>query len=222
MLDIKKLKDEQLKLAKEVRVSKDELKLGDLEFIGGCDQAFLDNNKIISAVVVLNYKKMELVEWKYAIDKAHAPYLPGFLSYRESPVIVKAYNLLKNKPQLLMVDGNGVLHQRRIGMASHLGLILDSPTIGVAKKLLLGNIEHGKILVEGRTLGYELKTRDISNPVYVSAGHKITLTTSLKIVKKCLKEHKLPEPLHLAHKFANNVKKKLKEKYEADRTAYKE
>ena len=212
MMDIKKLRQEQLKLAKEVKL-KDDFKLTELVLIGGCDQAFIDD-KIISAVVVLDYKKLKLVEWNYAVDKAPMPYIPGFLSYRESPVIVQAFNKLENKPQLLMVDGNGILHQRRIGIASHLGLLLDIPTIGIAKKLLLGKVDNGKVMVNDKLLGFEFKTRDVSKPIYISAGHRISLTTSLKIVKRCLKQHKLPEPVQLAHKFANNVKKKLKEKNE--------
>jgi len=208
MLDIKKLRQEQLKLAKEVRL-KDEFNRGELDLIAGCDQAYTDNDNIISVVAVLKYKTMELVEWKYATGKPSIPYIPGFLSYRESPTIVKAYHMLENKPKLLMVDGNGVLHQRMIGMASHLGILLNIPTIGVAKKLLLGKVKEGRVLVDDRPLGYEFKTRDVAKPIYISAGHKITLSTSMKIVKHCLKNHKLPEPLHLAHKMANDVKRKI-------------
>ena len=205
-MDIRKLEEEQIKLAKKVIVKDDFEKT---ERIAGVDQAFADGN-VISGIVVCSYKDLNLIEKKYAVVKAKFPYLSGFLSYRESPAIIEAFNQLENKPDILIVDGNGILHPRRIGMASHLGILLDIPTIGVAKRLIAGEVREGTVYIEKEARGYELATREHSKPLYISPGYKVSLKTSLEIVKKCIKfPHKLPEPLYLAHRYANKIKENL-------------
>jgi len=175
-MNIIELKKEQIKLAKKVVVKDD---FDDIKYIGGCDQAFM-NGKIISAIAVLDCETLEVVEKKYAIVDAPLPYMPGFLSYRESPAVVEAVIKLKQKPDIMMVPANGILHPRKMGMASHLGIILDMPTIGVAKKLVMGEEEKGKIVVEGEKRAAVLKIKEHSNPIYVSPGH------SNKIKKRLL------------------------------------
>lgn len=208
-MNIRDLKKEQLKLAKKVTVKDD---FDEINYIGGCDQAFTDN-KVISAVVVLDYKTLKIVEKKYAVADAPIQYIPGFLSYRESPAVVEAVSKLDQKPDILMVDGNGILHPRKIGMASHLGILLDMPTIGVAKKLLLGEEKDGKIMVEGEARGAILKTKEHAKPIYISPGHRTSLKTAEEVVKRCMVEkHKMPEPLHEAHKYSNKVRDRMLEK----------
>lgn len=205
-IDIAKLKAEQISLAKKVvcREEFDKVKL-----VAGVDQAFI-NDEVISAIVVCDYKTLKLVEEKYAIVKAAIPYIPGYLSYREAPAIVEAYGKLEQKPDVLIVDGNGILHPRRIGMASHVGILLDLPTIGVAKNLLLGNVMDREVMVGNEVRAFELVTKEHAKPIYVSIGHKITLGSSVRIVKESMVyPHKLPEPLHLAHKKANEVRQQL-------------
>ena len=205
-MDIRKLEEEQIKLAKKVIVKDDFEKT---ERIAGVDQAFANGN-VISGIVVCSYKDLNLIEKKYAVVKAKFPYISGFLSYRESPAIIEAFNQLENKPDILIVDGNGILHPRRIGMASHVGILLDIPTIGVAKRLIAGEVREGTVYIEKEARGYELATREHSKPLYVSPGYKVSLKTSLEIVKKCIKfPHKLPEPLYLAHRYANKIKENL-------------
>ena len=205
MLNISKLKEEQLKLANEVTI-KDTLSKYNL--IGACDQAFIEKD-VISGVIICD-KDMNIIEKNNAVIKSKINYVPGFLFYREGPAIIEAYNKIENKPNVLMVDGNGILHPRRLGMASHLGVILDIPTIGVTKNLMCGNVKEGKVYVEKEIRGIELITRQYARPIYVSPGHKISLGKSLEIVKKYLKfPHKLPEPLHLAHKYVNKTRKEL-------------
>lgn len=205
-MNIAELKREQIKLAKKVIVKDD---YDELNYVGGCDQAFIDN-KVISAVVVLDYKTMQVVEKKYGMADAPIPYIPNFLSYRESPAVIDAVSKLNQKPDILLVDGNGILHPRKLGMASHLGILLDMPTIGVAKKLLLGEEKDSKIIVEGETRGVILKTKEHSRPIYVSPGHRVSIKTAEEIVKKCMVEgHKMPEPLHEAHKYSNKVRDRL-------------
>ncbi|OGM02849.1 hypothetical protein A3K72_02790 [Candidatus Woesearchaeota archaeon RBG_13_36_6] len=207
-MDIKKLKEEQLKLAKKVIVKDD---FSEIRAIGGCDLAYTQN-EMVAVVVVLDYKTFELIEEKHIITKPQIPYIPTFLSYRESPSIVEAFNLLENKPDILMCDANGILHQRRMGCASHVGLLLDIPTIGVAKKLLCGEVKQGKVFIDNEQRAFLLETKHHAKPLYVSPGHKVSLKKSLEITKYCLKEgNKLPEPVRLAHKFAVKEKRKLKQ-----------
>lgn len=204
-MNIRKLKEEQLKLAKKVVVKDD---FDKIELIGGCDQAFFDN-KIVSAVTVLDYKTLKVVEKIYAVVDSKVPYIPGFLAYREAPAVVEAFTKLEKKPDILMVDSNGILHPRRIGMASHLGVILDIPTIGVAKNLMMGDKKENKIYVEEEARAMEVVTKEHANPLYVSPGHRISLKTSVEIVKNCIKlPHKLPEPIHHAHRFSKEIMKK--------------
>ena len=208
MINVGKLKEEQLKLAKEV-ILKDSF--SKVSLIGGCDQAFV-NDDIISGVVVCD-KNMEIMKKEYAVVKAKLPYIPGFLFYREGPAIVEAFNKIKKKPDVLLVDGNGILHPGRLGMASQIGILLDIATIGITKNLMCGNVREGKVYVDKEIRGFELKTREYARPIYVSPGHKISLGTSLEIVKSHLKSpHKLPEPLYLAHRYVNEVRKELSSK----------
>jgi deoxyribonuclease V len=199
---------EQLKLAKKVSI-KDEF--DDVRFYGGVDQAFIDDT-VISAVVVMD-KKFKVVERKYATAKAQMQYIPGFISYREGPAIVDAITKLEQRPDILFVDGNGILHPRKIGLASHIGILLDMPTIGVAKKLSLGKISEGKIKVDGEVLGVEVKTKEYAKAIYISPGHRVSMRTAEKFVREAIVGgHKMPEPLHEARKYVNKVRKRLLEK----------
>jgi deoxyribonuclease V len=208
-MDEKKIADmkkEQLKLAKKISLKND---FKEIKLIAGVEQSFV-NKKIISAIVVLNYETRKVVEQKYAIIDEKFPYLSGFLIYREGPAITEAYNKLENKPDLLIMEGSGVLHPRKIGLASHIGLLIDKPTIGITKSLLCGDKKESKIVFNGELLGEEVKTKEHGNPIYVSPGHKINLEKSVDIVKNCIKPpHKMPEPLHLAHRYADKLREKI-------------
>ena len=118
--------------------------------------------------------------------------------------------MLEQKPEVLIVKGNGILHPRRIGMASHVGILLDIATIGIAKKMMAGEIRERTIYVEKEARGYELITREHSKPLYISPGNKISLKKSLEVIKNCLRyPNKLPMPLHLAHKYGNQIKEEI-------------
>ena len=206
MIDFDALKKEQLKLAEKV-ITSDSIK--NIKTIAGADQAYI-GNKVISAIAVCDYKGLKLIEEKHAVVDAKIPYKSGFLFYRDGPAVMEAFNKLENKPDVLIVKANGILHPRRIGMASHLGILLDIATIGVTKNLMLGEVREKTIYVEKEARGYELITREHARPIYISPGNKISLKTSLEIVKNSLRQpHKLPEPLHLAHKHGNKVRKEL-------------
>ena len=206
MVDFANLKEEQLKLAKKVIV-KDSFDR--LELIGGVDCAY-SQEYIIAAIIVCDCKTMEAKERVFAVTKAKVPYLKGFLAYREGPAISEAYAKLENKPDVMIFDGHGILHPRRIGMASHMGVLLDQTSIGVAKQPLVGEAKGNIVYVDKEARAELVVTREHSKPIYVSPGHKVSLKTSVEIVRNCMRfPHKLPEPLHLAHKYANEIRDKI-------------
>lgn len=209
MVDITKLRQEQEKYSKKVVIKDD---FDKIETIAGCDQAFI-GNKVVSEIVVLNAKTLEILEKKYAITDVRIPYIPTFIFFREGPAILEAYNKLDIKPDVLMMDSFGILHPQRIGMASHVGIILDIPTIGVSRSLLCGIVNGDDIYVDKELRGKKILTRAHANPLYVSPGHKITLKTAVELVKASTKDpHKLPEPLHIAHRLVKKVVHRLQDK----------
>jgi len=211
-LKLDKLKEEQKKLSKEVKLKED---FDRINLIAGCCCLYTFDN-IIAGIVVFDFKTMKVVDKAYSEGKVEFPYIPGFLAYREAPFIIKAYEKLKQKPDMLLVAGNGVLHPRRFGLASHLGIALDVASIGIAKGLLCGEVRGDSIYLGKDVVGKLLKTKEFSKPIYVSVGHKISLSKALEIVKKCLKGHKLPEPLHLTHKFCIKIRNKIKQEIKKD------
>lgn len=206
MVDLNKLKEEQIKLARKV-ITTDSVEK--ITTIAGADQTYV-GDKVISAIAVCDYKSLKVIEEKHAVVEGKIPYKSGFLFYRDGPAVIEAFNKLENKPDVLILKGNGILHPRRIGMASQVGILVDTATIGVAKRLMLGEVKDTTIYVEKEARGYELITREYARPIYISPGHKISLKTSLEVIKNCLRlPHKLPEPLYLAHKYGNKARKGL-------------
>jgi deoxyribonuclease V len=205
--DKEKLKKEQIELASKILIT-DSFKKANL--IGGVDIAYFDDKAICSIVVC--DKDLNVVETKTETVDIKIQYMPGYLFYREGPAIIETYQKLENKPDVIMCGFNGILHPRRIGAASQLGLILDVATIGIAKNLLCGKLEGNSIVIDKEVRGAQLITKEHAKPIFVSPGHKISLKKSVEIVKMCLRPpHKLPEPLYLAHQEANKIKKSDKE-----------
>jgi deoxyribonuclease V len=177
-------------------------------FIAGVDiSAGKAQEMATGTVVVLSYPELRVMETQAVRGKLDFPYIPGLLSFRESPLTLAACERLSITPDLVLVDGQGVAHPRRFGLASHLGLFLDIPTIGCAKSLLCGShkepgVEPGsyaEIIDKGETIGVALRTKLGTKPVYVSIGHKIDLPTAIYWVMKCCRGYRLPEPTRLAH-----------------------
>ena len=160
-----------------------------------------------AAVVILNYPELSMLETRYVKDKLDFPYIPGLLSFRESPLILAACEKLTLTPDLILVDGQGLAHPRRFGLASHLGLLLDIPTIGCAKSRLCGSHEepgaepgsYAELIDGGEVIGAALRTRMGVNPVYVSIGHKVDLQTAIYWTMACCRDYRLPEPTRFAH-----------------------
>jgi deoxyribonuclease V len=205
MIDFEKLKKEQMKLSEQVELH-DAFKK--VVTVAGIDQTYV-GGEVISCAIVCSYKDMKVIEKKIAVVKTSVPYKPGYLAYREMPAMIEAFNKLENVPDVILVDGPGIAHPRKLGLASHFGLVIGKPTIGVAKNLVVGRVEKGKIYVETELRGFELKTKEHATAIYVSPGHLVSPGTALKVVRESVRlPHKLPEPLHLAHKAARSEMKK--------------
>ncbi|MBS0648086.1 MAG: deoxyribonuclease V [Verrucomicrobia bacterium] len=187
--------------------------------IGGMDVSnnLYDPEQMIHAsAVVLSYPSLQVIDEASVSQKQTFPYIPGLLGFRESPALFEAFQRLRIKPEVLMIDGHGVSHPRGLGIASHLGVLLDMPTVGVAKSILVGKpagplgAEAGAqipLLWKGRILGMLLRTKVRSNPLIISAGHKIALPTAVKLVQSCLQGYRLPEVTRQAHLAANACRK---------------
>jgi deoxyribonuclease V len=195
----------QLKLASEV--SRTDV-VSSPRFIAGVDIS-VDRIRGVArgAVVVLNYPELKVVETRVVEGKVDFPYVPGLLTFREAPLALAAFKRLNTVPDLVLFDGQGIAHPRRMGLASHLGLFLDTPAIGCAKSRLCGS--HAMLgsavgsyaeLVDGDELiGAALRTKAGVKPVYVSIGHKISLESAIHWVTRCCCGYRLPEPTRLAH-----------------------
>ena len=177
-------------------------------FVAGVDISSAKAHEIATAaVVVLSYPKLRIVETKVAQERLNFPYVPGLLSFREAPLTLAACQELAVVPDLILVDGQGIAHPRRMGLASHLGLFLDAPTIGCAKSLLCGSHEipgdkpgsYAEIVDRGETIGVALRTKPGVKPIYISIGHKIDLQTAIYWALECCRGFRLPEPTRLAH-----------------------
>jgi deoxyribonuclease V len=201
----------QLSLAKSVVTENEVI---DPCLVAGIDISSPDAQGVASgAVVVLRYPELSIVEIEVAQGKVKLPYIPGLLSFRESPLILAACEKLYNVPDLILIDGQGIAHPRRFGLASHVGLFLDLPTIGCAKSILCGHHQpvgeeagsHAELLDNGELIGAALRTKSGVRPIYVSVGHKIDLTSALQWVINCCRGYRLPEPTRLAHLAAGGV-----------------
>ncbi|MFC1860041.1 deoxyribonuclease V [Chloroflexota bacterium] len=177
-------------------------------FIAGVDISMGKGEEMATgAVVVLEYPELRVVETKVAQGKLDLPYIPGLLSFREAPLTLAACQKLTIIPDLILVDGQGIAHPRRLGLASHLGLWLNTPTIGCAKSVLCGKYQepaadpgsYTELVDRGKIIGTALRTKLRVKPVYVSIGHKIDLQTAICWVMNCCRGYRLPEPTRLAH-----------------------
>ena len=202
------------------------------KLIAGIDCAFSkDGEKIIAAVVVLKPPDFAPVETTSALRKVTFPYIPGLLSFREAPACIEAVKKLKNEPDIFIIDGQGIAHPRRLGLAAHLGLFFDKPTIGCAKSRLTGYFEepasekgaysllkdkkgvkqdtqHAIRDTQYETIGAVVRTRTNVKPLFVSVGNKCLLKDAIKITLRCATKYRLPEPTRIAHQLVGKIKLK--------------
>lgn len=197
----------QQELRKEVITSD---QLASVQYVAGVDMGFEDSYRISrAAVAVLSFPDLELKEQAIAKRPTTFPYVPGFLSFREIPAVLDALEKLAIAPDLILCDGQGIAHPRRFGIACHLGVLIDVPTIGVAKSLLVGKheelpLERGNwqpLIHRRETIGAVLRTRKGVKPVYVSSGHRVSLTTAIDYVMRCTPKYRLPETTRWADKL---------------------
>ena len=180
--------------------------------VAGVDAGFEQDGTVIrAAVVVLQLPELTLLEQAIAYRPTTFPYVPSLLSFREMPAVMDALKQLTLEPDLIVFDGAGIAHPRRLGIASHLGVLIDKPTIGVAKSRLLGThdelpLEKGawvSLMDKGERIGAVLRSRTGTRPLYVSAGHRISLETAINHVLQCTPKYRLPETTRLADRLAS-------------------
>jgi deoxyribonuclease V len=177
-----------------------------------------EDDMTYAAFLLFTYPELIPLESAPAKGRASFPYIPGLLTFREAPVLLKAFSGLKTRPDLILIDGQGIAHPRLMGIAAHIGLILNLPTIGCAKSRLIGTheepaLDRGEtvpLIVGERTAGMVLRTRAGVKPVYVSPGHKMDMETSVKIVLSLCRGYRIPEPLRQAHIFVNQLRGMVK------------
>jgi len=202
----------QLRLAQRVRFTAMKKKP---RIIAGLDCAFSkDGKRIFASAVVIDLSDFSIIETTTAARKVDFPYIPGLLSFREAPACIDAIEELKTTPDVFIVDGQGFAHPRRLGIASHIGLLIEKPTIGCAKSRLIGTFDepgskkgsYNPLMDSGEEIGVVLRTRTDVKPVYVSVGHKCTLNDAISVVLQCTTKFRLPEPSRLAHQLVGQAK----------------
>ncbi|KHO47915.1 MAG: deoxyribonuclease V [archaeon GW2011_AR4] len=206
MLNTEKCKKEQEELATLIDLS---IPLHEISLIGAVDYAASENT-VFAVIGIFDAETMKTKEVKHAMMDTPIPYLRDYSSYRFLPCVAEAFHQLESRPDIFFVRGEGILHPRRFGIASHFGLMADIATIGVSKELLCGIIHEDRILLGGNLLGHKITTKEHANPLYVSPGHKISPLDAKMLFDRYLTVHKLPEPLHIVHKLLAKTKREIK------------
>lgn len=208
-IDIEALKAEQIKLAKAVSIE-DVFNFENATRFAAIHTEVLQETKESLATAVICDENLEPIEEKYIMRPIRFLYIPGYRAYRELLVMSIIYNKLSEQPDVIFIEAHGIAHPRGLGLASHFGVSLQKPTIGIAKKILIGQEKGDEIIFNNRTVAKALVTKQGAKPIYISPGHMISLKTALEVTKKCVREpHKMPEPIVLARKIAEKVKKEL-------------
>jgi deoxyribonuclease V len=213
-VDYREAKGLQEELSKRLILHNDGLP-EDIRIIGGADISYSrEENLFFAAVILLDFTTMDIIEVSSVIEKAEFPYIPGLLSFREGPALLRAFQKIERIPDVVIFDGQGIAHPRGFGLASHVGLFLDIPTIGCAKKRLVGSAEdiegergnYAPLIHEENVIGAVLRTKRNVKPVYVSQGHKIDLTQAIRITLASGRGYRLPEPTRKAHLMVNKLR----------------
>lgn len=203
--------DLQKKLAAEIQADRP-VDLSQVQFVGGVDVS-VKNNISQAAVIVVTYPGLELVETVTATQPTPFPYIPGLLTFREGPVLEEAFGLLQHEPDIFIFDGMGIIHPRRMGIAAHMGLWLEKPTVGCGKSYFIGQYvepgmnkgDYSDLHHKGEIIGAVLRTRANVKPVFISAGHLADLPTALQLTMTCTTKYRLPDPIRMAHNAAGTL-----------------
>ena len=203
-VDIKELKEIEKRILKGINLCSN---TSSLKTVAGFDIAY-SGKRYSCVAVVIDLESKNEIETKTVEGDEIVPYSPNLVAFREGPAIIEAYRALENKPDVLIVKGNGVLNPRKLGLASYVGVILNKPCIGVNKELTNGRLDEDRIMFEEVLRGWAIKAKPFANPVYVTPGHGTDIEGAVKLVRSVVDEqYKLPLPLHLAHKYVNKMKK---------------
>lgn len=190
----------------------------DFAVLGAADIAYLQSTRqLVAVMVTFQWPGLQLIEAVHAVSKIRFPYIPGLLSFREVPGVLEAHRKLQQLPDVILCDGQGIAHPRRLGLASHLGLCLNVPTVGCAKKRLCGEHEppdlhkgsFTPLYLQGEAVGYVYRSRDRVKPIYISPGHLADLESSRELIRRCLGRFRLPEPIRYAHQLATRLRQQL-------------
>ncbi|MGH9396235.1 MAG: deoxyribonuclease V [Terriglobia bacterium] len=196
------------------RVMEEDL-FGEIRTVAGADMAFDPETQIAFAgVIVYRFPSLEEVERRWARRRLRFPYIPGLLSFRESPVLLAAFAKLETEPDLIMIDGHGRAHPRFFGIACHIGVLFDKPVIGCGKSLLVGkHREAGQmagstapLIFKGECVGTVLRTREGVQPIYVTVGNRVCLETAVRIVKQCVDGYRIPKPTREADHYVGTLR----------------
>jgi len=191
-------------------------RFGEIRYVAGADMAFDPaTNVAFGGVIVYRLPGLEEVERRMARRKLRFPYVPGLLSFRECPVLLAAFARLNTEPDLILIDGQGYAHPRRFGIACHIGILFDKPTIGCAKSRLVG--EHDEpghdagsatpLTLEGERLGMVLRTRNGVRPIFVSTGHRVSLESAVRLVNQCVEGFRIPKPTREADHYVRDLRR---------------
>lgn len=186
-----------------------------IRYIAGADISFNKYEETVYAgIVVLTYPDLIVIEEATAISSTTFPYISGLLAFREIPALLEAFKKLKQLPDVMVLDGQGIAHERRLGIATHFGLLTDVPSIGSAKSRLHGLYEEpgdkpfsqSPLLSKQEIVGFALRSKTKCKPIFVSPGHKVSLAQSVEIIKNCITKYRIPEPTRLAHLLVNSIR----------------
>jgi len=192
-----------------------------IRIIAGADISFNKFEETVYAGIVLfKYPQMEVIGHASAVSSTKFPYISGLLAFREVPALLDAWNKLEIKPDLMVLDGQGIAHERRLGIATHFGLITDIPTIGSAKSRLRGKYEEpaNELFAQSpmydreEVIGIALRSKKNCNPIFISPGHRVSMAQSVEIIKNCIRGYRIPEPTRQAHILVNQIRVEHKDK----------
>jgi deoxyribonuclease V len=203
------------------RVELRPLPLRRVRFVAGSDLAVSKPlGRLVAAVVVMSFPALDLVETRVTSSALAFPYIPGLLSFREIPALIRCIRMVRTPFDVMLCDAQGIAHPRGLGLASHLGLVIDTPTVGCAKSRLVGDHDdpgarrgdYSPLSYEGRMVGSVVRTRNGVKPIFVSPGHLVDHAGSRRIALACVTRYRLPEPTRLAHIAAGGAKRRLEER----------
>ncbi|OKS86760.1 deoxyribonuclease V [Mucilaginibacter polytrichastri] len=186
-----------------------------IRIIGGADISFNKYSEIVYAgIILLKYPEMTVISHASVVSRTSFPYISGLLAFREVPALLEVWNKLDIKPDLLVLDGQGIAHERRLGIATHFGLVTDVPTIGSAKSRLRGKyaepanevFAQSPMYDRDEVIGTALRTKRNCNPIFISPGHRISMEQSVEVIKNCIRGYRIPEPTRHAHLLVNKVR----------------